>query len=146
MNRENIQLIKMANKLARHLNMRYVIRFHPGEMGVQEQYTNEYYTKNTQISSMSVDDYVNMTDFTIMVSGGLYPELVYRRHRTYKLNIYSVSDQYRDIQWNSFANYKELETLVNNDAELTPEQIEYIVGPDNLEERYRKFFEKFQCH
>ena len=49
LNRENIQLIKMANKLARHLNMRYVIRFHPGEMGVQEQYTNEYYTKNTQI-------------------------------------------------------------------------------------------------
>lgn len=146
LSRENIQLIKMANKLARHLNMRYVIRFHPGEMGVQEQYTNEYYTKNTQISSMSVDDYVNMIDFTIMVSGGLYPELVYRRHRTYKLNIYSVSDQYRDIQWNSFANYKELETLVNNDAELTPEQIEYIVGPDNLEERYRKFFEKFQCH
>lgn len=143
LSQENIRLIKMANELACHFNMKYVIRFHPGEMGVQEQYTNEYYTKNTRISSMSVDDYVNMVDFTIMVSGGLYPELVYRRHRTYKLNIYSVSDQYRDIQWNSFANYKELETLVNNNEELTPQQIEYIVGPDNLEERYRKFFQTF---
>lgn len=134
----NSMVIQIANEFSEKYQLHYVIRFHPGQFGLQEELTNEYYVKDLQFSKMSILDYVNSVDFTLNISGGLYPQLLFYKHRVYRLQ-----DVYGDTKWNTFSNCSELENLVKNDIDLTQEQREYLLGPENVESNYKIFFAKF---
>lgn len=139
----NIKVIEIANRLSKKHNIPYVIRFHPGEIGILEEYTNEYYLKNENFSKMSIYQYVNSVDFTLNISGGLYPILLFYHHRVYRYTTNDILDVYRNIKWNAFSNYNELEWLINNNIDLTDIQRNYLMGTVDCKENYQKFFEEY---
>lgn len=139
----NSKVIQIANEFSEKYQLHYVIRFHPGQVGLQEELTNDYYVKDLKISEMSVSDYVNSVDFTLNVSAGLYTQLLFYKHKVYRYSTYDIEDVYRDIKWNTFSNCDTLENLVKNDIDLTQEQREYLLGSEDVESNYKNFFARF---
>lgn len=95
---ENLEMIKAANMLAKHLGMKYVLKLHPN---YKEDYFINLVDKDSYAGNVKrgIDtlSYTNTVEFTIVGSTSVFVEMVYFYHDILRYSTQLPSDKYRDI-------------------------------------------------
>lgn len=121
--RSNIEMIQIANELARKKNMRYVIKPHPvSDMSVFEAYINKRYLYNMADKNTTVEEYAIAVDFSLAMGSAVYAELLYIGEIAFRYISEASPDRYELIQWGTVKNADDLLALI----ELYQENPQYI--------------------
>jgi hypothetical protein len=141
----NLFLIQYANKLAKQLNCKYILKYHPAFDG------NEYYRAidkdcflYTCEKNMSVFEYAKTVDFSLVANSTVFFELVYMQHCVYHYLSNYMTDKYRNIPYNSFSSFDELLKILNEKNDHTQKLFDICCSVSNIEKTYKDFFSMFE--
>ncbi len=143
---ENVEMIKAANILAKHLGMKYVLKLHPN---YKEDYfegliDRKYYMGNVA-KGIDTMQYTNSVDFTIVGSTSVFAEMVYFYHDILRYSTMLPSDKYRDIKQGSV--FLSKEQIIDCHASLREdsksELFDYLCESTDTGNLYKSFFSKF---
>lgn len=145
---ENFELIQSANVLAKTYNLQYYLKLHPN-------YSEDYFERNVDrnfyrgniVKGISMTDYANQVEFSIVGSSSVFVELVYIRHDVIRLSDHSITDKYKDVtigkvfrSSNDICNVYEWE----KDKDYTDELFDYLCSVKDTTDSYQKFLKQFE--
>lgn len=146
---QNIDLINYANQLAQEFDLKYKVKYHPSFKGNEyEQIIDEKFCNGIFEKTVTIADYINMVEFTLISNSSVFVELVYLKHLTYRLTYNDLSDKYRGITENTFNSKEQLfknyysRELGERNMDLI---FDYLCTCEDVGESYRNFFDDFQC-
>lgn len=142
----NLSMISCANKLAEYLNCKYIVKYHPAFIG--DEYDNvieKKYFSYICKSDLSIPEYAELVDFSLIANSSAFIELVYIKHKTYRFSDGNAIDKYRDIPSYVFKSFSELIDLYNskNNPSIDEKLYEILCTVENIKESYQKFFQTF---
>lgn len=128
----NINMIKIANRIADELKMKYIIRVHPRNK--IKKY--KAYIKNTNlveiISGIENEEYIKRVDFSIIHMAGVYIELLSLAAPFFVLQDEFTEEIFTD-NFSNFTNYNEFKDVY---FKYSLSKMEYI---EKIKNRYSKF-------
>lgn len=141
---DNRELIKAANEAAKELGMKYMLKYHPvvKDTYYSEAVDSDYYEGNVK-RGISLIDYANSVEFSIVGQSSMLVELIHVGHPTYHLHSDAVLDKFELACSITFTNGKELSNLWRTGGSVTVDLSLYLSGPQEVAEKYAEFFGKF---
>lgn len=141
--KENRELIEIANCVAANLGMTYYLKYHPLCKGHEYNKLVSKSCIGNIDRTIKVKAYVEQTDFTIVGTSAMFVELLYLNHITYHLHIDGEFDCYAECKDFSFSTAEQvIQHIKTNKVEMLITSQEYLSGPHNVRERYKEFFRK----
>lgn len=145
----NIELIKLANKIAKEYKIKYVVRLHPrNNLKKYKRYLLDNFV-NEIIEGVSNIEYVSKVDFSIIHLAGVYIELLSMNVPFFILEDKFTEDIFKDNLLN-FSNYEEFNKVynyfVNNKDEFyykLKKKYEDF-NSYNIEYNYKKYLERIK--
>jgi hypothetical protein len=142
----NSVLIEFAKEIARRLEMKFIVRFHPrmnvhlyDELLVNDNSLLEISDKNEDIYQ-----YMEKVKFSLIANSTVYIEMIFMHHVVYKYN--SLMDKYETVKWGAFSNIEELLNKVNSrENNISEKNLLYheLITIPNIKESYTNFFNNF---
>lgn len=144
---ENNVLIESANMLSEKYNLDYYLKLHPiFKEDAFANVVNTHYKGNIK-KGISMIDYANQVDFSLIGSTSVFVELVYIGHDIYRYSSGETNDKYKSVEIGKF--FKNVEDLSvvfdrerNND--YTEQLFDYLCSVSDVTSEYRRFFEQFK--
>lgn len=144
--KENLKLIEAANILSEKYGMKYYLKLHPF---YKEDYfvknTNKFYLGNIQ-KGISILDYANQVDFTLIGSTSVFVELVYVGHDVFRYSSGEANDKYKSIKIGKyFRTPNEIDSVYQKekDNDYTEQLFDYLCTVSDVTAKYNEFFEKY---
>lgn len=144
---ENLKLIEAANNLSEKYGISYYLKLHPF---YKEEYfssqVNNHYKGNIK-KGISMLDYANQVDFTLIGSTSVFVELIYVGHDIYRFSSGEANDKYKNVKIGKIFNSPDnlidvFEKERNND--YTDQLFDYLCTVSDVTTAYKNFFEKFK--
>ncbi len=111
--RSNVEMLQIANELARKKHMKYVIKPHPvSDMSVFEAYIDKRYLHRLLDKNTTVEEYAKTVDFSLAMGSAVYAELLYMDEIAFRYAPKAYRDRYELIQWGAVKNAEELLALI----------------------------------
>lgn len=143
---ENIEMIKAANILAEHFDLKYVLKLHPNykENYFQKYVRLDYYIGNVK-KGIDMLAYANSVDFSIVGSSSVFVEMVYLYHDILRYSTKLPSDKFSNINTGCIFHSKEqiIECFEKLNEECKELVFDYLCETTNTFESYRNFFSKY---
>lgn len=134
----NRKLIAMANSIAEELNLNYVIRYHPVlEKDSYIDIVNPKFYEGVSPNNVSIFEYSNTVDFTIISSSSIFVDLLFLDKQVYRL-VVSPNDTYSSTRINAFGSIREFIEL-HSEKIVNKKNIEYLTGPREIANEYKSF-------
>ncbi len=142
--KQNIELVKIANEISTRLGYKYMLKYHPTfNLNEYKFYTNTNYLGSFE-KYMSIQEYSDSVDFTLVGNSSVYIELIFLKHRTYRLSSKDIIDKFDVIETNRFSDSEELYDIINNSNDnVTEELFNYLCTTEDVYESYMNFFRSF---
>lgn len=141
---ENIALINAANTLANKTGLNFVLKLHPNydEHYFDDLVSREFY-KGCVEKGISMYDYANMVDFSIVGSSSVFVELIYLYHNIIRYSSGRNDDKFRDIKIGSY--FSKPDQIVDVfakgfDSEEKEKLFYYMCSVKNIYKSYLNFF------
>lgn len=139
----NMELIRIANKIATRFNYKYKLRFHPTFKG--NEYNKiidfKYYCGND--NSLNIVNYTSDIKFSLVANSTVFIELVFMKHLVYRYASNTIHDKYRDFPYNAFKNNGELINILINEKDESDKLFHEICTISDVKKSYLEFFESF---
>jgi len=144
---ENVKMVEAANMLSEQFNLSYYIKLHPfyKEDSFNSNINNHF--KSNVEKSISVLDYANMVDFTIVGSSSLFTELIYIGHDVYRFSSGKPNDKYNAVKIGKFfSTPEELVSvyLKNQNDNFSDQLFDYLCTIEDPTLEYKKFLNNFE--
>lgn len=141
--RQNIEMIKLANMIARKYEYKYVLKYHPAFSGTEyKSYTDsEYYIGNVE-KACGLEEYAANFDFSIAGNSTVMMELLYLRHRVFHYTNKALYDKYSEMQEISFSNIEEFRKIFQVENGIFEKVRIRYCGPEDSKQNYENFFAK----
>lgn len=139
------KLVEYANFLAKRLNMKFYLKYHPGhtEFKYDGLADRKYFAGHLPIKT-NILEYSEAVDFTLVSGSTVFMELVYLGQRVYRMCIDEEKfDPYRNIEINSFKDQERLLELATSNDSRENELFYYLCYTKKPERNYEAFFQKF---
>ena len=137
----NRALIKIANDIAKALKMKYVIRYHPAlPDGAYSNLIDKDLFLSISDNSLSIQEYSNTVDFTIISSSSVFIDLVFLGKPVYRLKV-TEEDTYSTIQMNAFSNLDEFSKLLNKPGDMN-ELFDYLCTTRDVASSYQNILNR----
>lgn len=95
---ENLKLIKAANSLAQKTGKKFILKLHPNyDVHYFDKYISKEYYLGNAAKGISILDYANSVEFSIVGSSSVYVELIYVYHNIIRFSSGRNDDKFRDI-------------------------------------------------
>ena len=139
----NKRLIKIANFIAKKINYKYVLRFHPTFIGNEyDKYVNfKFLSKKHNVNT--IKDYSNTVEFSLIANSTVFIELIFLKHKVFRLQLNSIHDKFNGSSYNCFENENELEYLIEKGESQSNELFDEFCTVLNIQESYLGFFNDF---
>lgn len=146
--KDNIVLIKSANKLAKELGYQYYLKLHPNysEDYFTSYVDNKYYIGNIK-KGIPILEYANMCMFSLVSSSSVFCELVYVKQDVLRYSTGDLSDKFRDVPYGlTFSNIDDvIESYKQGFDQKEKEMLfNYLCGTENVTDSYKNFFKRFE--
>lgn len=133
----NKRLIDSANQISKRIGCKYVIRFHPElKHGKYKELIDESCFAGVSSNDLSISNYSNTVDFSIISSSSVLIDLVYLNKKVYRL-IVTDEDTYSTIKMNSFRNVDDFIRLYHSQSDMCF-LFDYLCTTYNIIENYQK--------
>lgn len=95
---ENLKLIECANLIAKEKDLKYYLKLHPNydDHHFDNVVRKENYIGNVR-KGISILEYANMVEFSIVGSSTVYVELIYINHDVIRYSSGAVTDKFKDV-------------------------------------------------
>ena len=143
---DNLDMIRAANLLASHENLRYYLKLHPNyEEKDFEDCVDENFCLGNVKKGIDLLEYANMVDFSVVGSSSVFAELVYFYHDIIRYSSQLASDKYRDISIGNVFYTPDgiVESYHNITGKAKDALFKYLCETNNAERRYKEFFKKY---
>lgn len=148
---ENLKLIETANIIAAAKDYHYYLKLHPNynENHFDDKVDRKYYLGNV-IKGISILEYANMVDFSIVGSSSVFVELVYINHDVIRYSTREVTDKFKDVRIGKVITSPE-EILIYFDGSIPQSSknddfeklFNYLCGYKDVKSRYIDFFDSY---
>lgn len=141
----NKELVKFANYVAREFGYGFYLKYHPQfkEFEYDELADINYFKGHLPIES-TIDEYIDMVDFTILNNSSVFIEFIYLQHQVLRYQA-GEYDKFKDVPFCTFENEKALHSLISNmTTEKNNELFRYLCYTSNPAKEYAIFFEKMK--
>lgn len=142
--KRNANLIKMSNLIAKRLDLKYIIKFHPNNtLDDYKAVINPETVIGLYKNELSIRDYVNYVDFSILYKTGVYIELLMLLSPFFRLS----------ERCNEFFDFKDIDDFILKYYKLLSNKKVWLSKIENtrkyyshcinIEDNYKSFFNNF---
>ena len=147
--KENLELIRSANLLAKERNLKFYLKLHPNyaENFFDNVVDSAYYLGNIP-KGIPMVDYANGVDFSLVGSSSVFAELVFLRHDVIRYSNYDIKDKFRDVKIGKI--YHTVEEIVavydrHKGCNYAEELFDYVCSVKEVSTAYRNFLARFNA-
>lgn len=144
---ENQVMIEAANLLSEKNNLKYYLKLHPNyQEHAYDSKVNERFVGIIP-KGISMMDYANVVDFSLVGSSSVFTELVFIGHGIYRYSSGEANDKYSEVKVGSYFNTPEqLLSLYeqgggDNDSDAL---FDYLCTVSDVAQSYTSFFKQFE--
>ena len=139
---ENLRMIQIANIIAKKINKKYYLKLHPNLQ--LDEYNNiiDHEWGKVLPKSISVADYAQLVDFSILTASSVYVELIFYKCRVYKLRT-DVVDKFPKFHQYDFSNDTELLQLLDKEYDIS-QVFNYYCHTVDPQRSYETFFDNIR--
>lgn len=145
---ENLALIRAANILAKSIGYKYYLKLHPNYAeDAFSAYVDKRFYLGNKPKGISMLEYADSVEFSIVGSSSVFIELVYIQHDVIRYSDNSVHDKFRDIHSGKL--FSKVEDIVdvylkNAGKDYSKELFEVLCTVQDVDGAYKNFFAKFE--
>lgn len=153
MQRHNEELMDIANKIAEHYNLKYIIRLHPSitEVDIFDFIDKKYFVE-IEDKTETINEYVRKVDFSITGKSTLFSQLLARNHPAFQFIDSEGKGIYPSLGWGEFSTITQFDLLYEKlvgEEEDYYKQLEnasrYLINNFGVREKYREFVRDNMC-
>lgn len=141
----NLLLVATANKVAKAMNMRYYLKYHPSDSPyLYDNITDNNYYMGAYDKTKTIRQYASDVDFSLIANSTVYMELVFLKHVCYKLCSDKLPlDKYKDASIVDFSSAEQAISLIRESKDNSPELYDQLCTVEDVRSSYKNFFERY---
>ena len=144
----NIEMIRMANEVAKKKNMKYLLKPHPAsDMSIYESVIQAEYLQGITEKGGPIEEYAASVDFSLAMGSSVYSELIYMEQIVFRYVLEGVIDRYENIRLGIVKNSGDLMERIDllkrdlKSVQAMNEEIKSVLyEPGDIRENYRRAF------
>lgn len=144
--KENIELIKSANQLAQSIGYHFYLKLHPNYIeSYFDNYVNKEYFLGIIPKGISMLEYANKVEFSIIGSSSVFVEMIFLRHEVLRLSDQDITDKYRNVNIGKiFHNADEIREVYHREKlnKYNNELFDYLCSIEDVTSEYIKAINK----
>ena len=141
----NLLLVTIANKVAKDMNMKYYLKYHPSDSPhLYDHITDNDYYIGAYDKTKTIKQYAGDVDFSLIANSTVYMELVFLKHTCYRLcSDKSSLDKYKDVGIMNFSSAEHVVSLIKKGKGNSAELYDQLCTIEDVRSSYKSFFERY---
>jgi hypothetical protein len=141
----NVKILNYAKEISKELDYNFVVRYHPTFVGNEYDYLIKDCSNYIGVDkSNTIFEYSNSVEFSIVANSTVFIELIYMEHLIYRYKSNDIYDKFRELDYNSFYNFKDLKEMVSTKKDESKELFNLLCTVKDVKKSYNDFFRTFE--